>query len=64
MSTYDVRCNSCGEEFEITKKMVDPIPNACEKCGVSFDGVLSQVITTSKFSLKGEGWSTDPYNKV
>lgn len=64
MSTYDVRCKVCGEEYEITKSMSAPLPRNCMKCGDEEDP-LEQVITSCKFALKGEGWfSTDPFNKV
>lgn len=58
MPTYEYRCNACGIEFEVEKRMSDPVATACTSCG-AMD--TERLISHSSFVLKGSGWYLTDY---
>lgn len=57
MPTYEYKCSECGLKIELEKRMSDPDPTDCTKCG----GPVKQVISASGFTLKGRGWYETDY---
>jgi putative FmdB family regulatory protein len=64
MPFYEYKCETCGHEFEMLKKMSDPNPpcpckadDAEAECG----GETKKLISKSDFHLKGGGWYSDGY---
>lgn len=53
MPTYDYKCDSCGNTFEVFQKMSDPAIKECPKCGKEVHKVLSASIG---ISFKGSGF--------
>ena len=53
MPTYDFKCESCDNSWEVTKRMVDPNPSQCPDCSSE---EIKQVIGAGNFNLKGTGW--------
>ena len=61
MPIYEFKCQSCEEITEKWQKISDPYPSVCPACGT---GKLEKMISTTGFTLKGEGWYvTDFKNK-
>ncbi len=58
MPTYEYRCNACGIEFEVEKRMSDPVAAACTTCGATD---TERLISHSSFVLKGSGWYVTDY---
>lgn len=58
MPIYELKCGTCGHEFESMQKMNDP-NSPCPKCGKETE----RQISASNFHLKGGGWFTDGYHK-
>ena len=62
MPIYNYRCENCSAEFE----KILPIgerdhPEMC--CPVCESGDVHRIVSRSSFSLKGEGWYKDGYQK-
>ncbi len=60
MPIYKFKCDSCGYEFTVIRKMSDDGEVVCENCSSS---LTSKVISRTSFSLKGGGWYKDSYTK-
>ncbi len=58
MPTYEYRCNACEAEFEVQKRMSDPVDAACPHCG---SDRTQRLISHSSFVLKGSGWYVTDY---
>ena len=58
MPTYEYRCSACNIEFEVEKRMSEPIETPCKSCG-SAD--TRRLISHSSFVLKGSGWYLTDY---
>ena len=52
MPTYEYRCTSCGDQFEIVQSFKDTSLTACDKC----QGVLRKVYGNVGISFKGTGF--------
>jgi len=57
MPMYEYRCKSCNHQFELRQKFSDPPVNQCPQCGAA----VEKMISTSAFSLKGDGWFNTAY---
>lgn len=53
MPTYAFKCAVCKYELDLVKKMSEPDPIKCPCCR---EEELKQVIASSPFHLKGDGW--------
>ena len=58
MPTYEYRCNACESEFEVEKRMSDPVQATCPACG---SDQTQRLISHSSFVLKGSGWYLTDY---
>ncbi|HOU54798.1 MAG TPA: zinc ribbon domain-containing protein [Myxococcota bacterium] len=58
MPTYEYHCNACHGDFEVEKRMSDPVEQTCALCG-SPD--TQRLISHSSFVLKGSGWYVTDY---
>jgi putative FmdB family regulatory protein len=58
MPIYEYKCTQCGEKFEKLQKMSDRPTSKCPKC----KGEAKRLISSTSFSLKGEGWYKDGYS--
>lgn len=52
MPTYEYRCTSCGDQFEIVQSFKDASLTVCEKC----QGTLRKVYGNVGISFKGTGF--------
>ena len=52
MPTYEYRCTSCGDQFEIVQSFKDASLTACDKC----QGALRKVYGNVGISFKGTGF--------
>lgn len=52
MPTYEYRCTSCGDQFEIVQSFKDASLTACDKCR----GALRKVYGNVGISFKGTGF--------
>ncbi|MDH5509682.1 MAG: zinc ribbon domain-containing protein [Nitrospinota bacterium] len=62
MPIYEYECQKCGEHFEVTQRMSDPVltKHANEsKCG----GKVVKLMSANTFHLKGTGWYKTDYAK-
>ena len=59
MPRYDYRCKLCGTELEIVQRINDEPRTCCPFCGQ--EG-LERLISSSSFTLKGDGWYADGYS--
>ena len=59
MPTYDYRCESCGEQFELRLKFSDDIDQPCKECGETATRQFSAV----PIVFKGGGWYVNDYGK-
>ena len=57
MPTYEYRCDSCGQEFELIQRITDPPAETCSRCG----GSVQRLIGATNFILKGNGWHKTDY---
>ncbi|MBI5560968.1 MAG: zinc ribbon domain-containing protein [Deltaproteobacteria bacterium] len=57
MPIYEYRCNSCGRQFELTRKFSDKPLKKCIDCS----GPVEKLISLSSFHLKGSGWYATDY---
>lgn len=58
MPIYKFRCESCGYDFTVIRKMTDESEVVCESCAST---LTNKVVATSTFTLKGSGWYKDGY---
>ena len=58
MPIYKFKCDSCGYEFTVIRKMSDDGDVVCENCSSC---LTNKMVTKSSFSLKGNGWYKDGY---
>jgi len=59
MPLYEYQCKACENRFELRQKFSDPPATGCPQCG----GVVTKLISSSAFALKGGGWHAEGYNK-
>lgn len=53
MPIYEYRCDACGHELEVMRKMSDAPLVECPSCGKP---ALSKLVSAAGFQLKGSGW--------
>jgi putative FmdB family regulatory protein len=53
MPIYAYRCESCGFQKDVLRKMSDPLLTDCPSCGKS---TFQKQVTAAGFQLKGSGW--------
>ena len=53
MPIYAYRCESCGFQQDILRKMSDPLLVDCPSCGAP---TFRKQVTAAGFQLKGSGW--------
>jgi putative FmdB family regulatory protein len=51
--TYDYRCSTCEETYELRESFSAPLEHTCEKCG---NGVAKRVLSAPRIVFKGSGW--------
>jgi putative FmdB family regulatory protein len=54
MPYYDYQCTKCGEIIEINKKISEPHPTICTKCGQ--EGLIRVHTSPAFVEYKGKGW--------
>ena len=59
MPIYKFKCDSCGYEFTVIRKMSDDGEVVCEACSST---LTNKLIARSSFNLKGNGWYKDGYS--
>ena len=59
MPIYKFKCDNCGYEFTVIRKMSDDGEVVCENCSST---LTNKVIARSSFALKGDGWYKDGYS--
>ncbi|KAB0667123.1 zinc ribbon domain-containing protein [Oryzomonas japonica] len=57
MPVYEYCCSACNHQFELRQKFSDPPASECPKCG----GAVQKMISSTSFSLKGDGWFKEGY---
>jgi len=57
MPTYDFRCTSCSERFEVTRAMGGAVDECCPECG----GEAKRVFTPVGVAFKGSGFHNTDY---
>lgn len=58
MPLYLYECNTCGERFEMVRKVSERDEEVECTCGGECERMVSQ---KTSFDLKGSGWSRDNY---
>jgi len=58
MPIYEYRCDDCGAEFEVFKKITDEAAPVCRECS---SASVHRLISLSSFHLKGTGWYVTDY---
>ena len=53
MPIYSYRCETCGFQQDVLRKMSDPLLVTCPSCGAS---TFQKQVTAAGFQLKGSGW--------
>jgi len=53
MPIYAYRCESCGFQKDVLRKMSDPPLTDCPSCGKA---TFQKQVTAAGFQLKGSGW--------
>jgi len=53
MPTYEYRCESCRNSYELRQSFSAPMEHTCEECG---KGVARRVLTAPRIVFKGSGW--------
>ncbi len=53
MPIYAYRCDTCGFQQDVLRKMSDPLLVDCPSCGAS---TFRKQVTAAGFQLKGSGW--------
>ena len=59
MPIYKFKCDSCGYEFTVIRKISDEGEVVCENCSST---LTNKLISRSSFSLRGAGWYKDGYS--
>ncbi len=59
MPIYKFKCDSCGYEFTVIRKMSDEGEVICENCDSS---LTNKLVAKASFALKGSGWYKDGYS--
>lgn len=57
MPLYEYQCEKCGHRFESIRKVSDPPPDGCPKCG----GAVQKLQSAPAFQFKGTGWYITDY---
>ncbi len=58
MPIYEYQCAACGQVVEKWQKISEAPLTTCPVCG----GVLSKLISSCSFHLKGSGWYVTDYS--
>jgi len=53
MPFYEYRCEQCGHELEVLRKISDPPLTDCPECARP---ALKKLVSAAGFRLKGSGW--------
>jgi len=53
MPFYEYRCEQCGHELEVLRKISDPPLMDCPECARP---ALKKLVSAAGFRLKGSGW--------
>jgi putative FmdB family regulatory protein len=53
MPIYAYRCETCGYQKDILRKLSDPVLTLCPECGRD---TFRKQVTAAGFQLKGSGW--------
>lgn len=53
MPIYAYRCEHCGFQQDVLRKMSDPLLVTCPSCG---EATFKKQVTAAGFQLKGSGW--------
>ena len=56
MPIRELLCNGCGSQVEVRVSITEPDP-PCPQCKVP----RRRLVSSTSFSLKGEGWARDNY---
>ena len=59
MPTYDYRCDSCDDRFEVSRSFGDASPVVCSACGLP----ARRVFTPVGVVFKGSGFHNTDYRK-
>jgi len=57
MPMYEYKCSACDHQFELRQKFSDAPASECPQCG----GTVEKQISSTAFSLKGDGWFKTGY---
>ena len=57
MPTYDYKCDSCGDQFEVFQSMNDAPLTKCSKCG----GAIRRLFSSAGIIFKGSGFYVNDY---
>ncbi len=58
MPIYEYKCDNCGEQFEILRKVSERPLTECISC---HDGPVKKLMSVSSFVLKGAGFYVNDY---
>lgn len=56
---YEYKCSECDGKLEVLKKISDPDPKTCDKCG----GNMKKILFPAGIILKGPGFYHTEYGK-
>ena len=59
MPLYEYKCDKCGLQFELIRKLADPPVTTCSKCG----GSVRKLMSSAAIRFKGTGWYVTDYAK-
>ena len=59
MPLYEYKCDKCGLQFELIRKLADPPVTTCSKCG----GSVRKLMSSPAIRFKGSGWYVTDYAK-
>ncbi|HBO91597.1 MAG TPA: FmdB family transcriptional regulator [Acidobacteria bacterium] len=59
MPLYEYKCDKCGLQFELIRKLADPPVTTCLKCG----GSVRKLMSAPAIRFKGSGWYVTDYAK-
>jgi putative FmdB family regulatory protein len=57
MPLYEYQCEKCSHRFEAIRRVSDPPPEGCPKCG----GAVHKLQSAPAFQFKGSGWYITDY---
>ena len=57
MPTYDYKCDSCGDQFEVFQSMNDAPLTRCSKC----NGPIRRLFSSAGIIFKGSGFYVNDY---